>query len=84
MAAMYGRVEWYGDRTCGCCWLGKDKRAQRNIERRQWMRDYLDEATYEDPTYPSGYDHYPEGGNAYPEAVADIPRVAFIENRAAP
>lgn len=78
MAAMYGRIGAYGERTCGCCDVGKDKRAQRRLEREQWVRDFRDESTHEDPTYPPGYDHYNEGGEAYPENVADIPRVAFI------
>jgi hypothetical protein len=65
--------------TCGCCgeWFGKSQVKAR--EERQWRRDYLDEATYEEPVYPPGYDHYPEGGNAYPEALIGVPRVTYIE-----
>ena len=78
MAAMYGRIGAYGGRTCWCCDFSKGKRSLRMAEDRQWTRDSLEDSTYEEPSYAPGYDHYPEGGNAWPENVEDIPGVKYI------
>ena len=60
MAAMYGRIEWYGDRTCGCCWLGKSKRQQRRIEQIQWRSEAFEELA--DPAHAHGICSNPKTG----------------------
>jgi hypothetical protein len=40
MTAMLGRIEAYGERTCGCCYCGHGKRSLKRIERRAWRRDW--------------------------------------------
>jgi len=80
MARMLGQAGWF--RECkACCGTRADKDTLRNQERRQWMRDFMAEANYEEPTYPPGYDHYPEGGEAWPENLNGINGVTFIPAR---
>ena len=77
MARMLGQLGWF--RECKeCCGIRADKHTLRRQERHQWMRDFTDEATYEEPIYPPGYDHYPEGGEAWPENLNDVTGVTFI------
>jgi hypothetical protein len=77
MARMIGQSGWF--RECkDCCGVRNGKKALRRIERQQWLGDFVAEAMHEDPTYPPGYDHYPEGGNAWPENLSGVDRVTFI------